>query len=578
MTEILHEHKQRKGYARAPEGARERDKTLLFEPLVMGNVGSSIKKKFSSLSGYKIALFLGDLAAAFGGFAFGLWLIAGDFLLFETGGTLISFCILSLASIAFFKPNNLYSYHFLFSRKIHLFNLGKSFCWSFLSLIIVLFLYNSTWLLEEHFFIFITSLLIGAVIFLFLSRVLSSHLLDFLLAIGMAFLIVGLTGLFSDKEIPAFMANGLVIGVCFVTSVILLIISRSFLYHIAFNKWLRRRFRRQVLIAGLEQEANQITRYIVDRNAPFWVVGTVGPAGQIGLESETGKVCLGDYGKIPSIASQFKIDDIIITDETIDKQLLVSLLDFCTSAGIDAWFPPKLMPIIDIKLYLDNFCGLPMIRLCSQKNTWLFSKVKQGFDALVTVPLFILQLPLFLLISLAVKLESNGPIFYKATAVGKNGAIFPMLKFRSMRTDTDSEIHKQYVTKLIKGEIRNEENEEKPLKITNDPRITRVGNILRKLSLDELPQLINVLKGQMSLVGPRPCLPYEYEVYEEWYKKRAAVRAGITGLWQVTGRSEVSFEDMILLDLYYIYNRDLSLDLNILFETIFVVLGKKGAF
>ena len=165
-----------------------------------------------------------------------------------------------------------------------------------------------------------------------------------------------------------------------------------------------------------------------------------------------------------------------------------------------------------------------------------------------------------------------------ATVVGKHGKTFSMYKFRSMRTETDSEIHKQYVTKLIKGEIGKEEGEEKPLKITNDPRITRVGNFLRKLSLDELPQLINVLKGEMSLVGPRPCLPYEYEVYEEWYKKRAAVHSGITGLWQVTGRSSVSFEDMILLDLYYIYNRDLSLDLNILFETIFVVLGKRGAY
>ena len=121
------------------------------------------------------------------------------------------------------------------------------------------------------------------------------------------------------------------------------------------------------------------------------------------------------------------IDDIIITDETIDKQTLVSVLDYCTSTGIDAWFPAKLMPIIDVKLYLDNFCGLPMIRLCSQKNTWLFSKVKQGFDALITVPLFILQLPLFLLISLAIKLDSPGPVFYKATAVGKKGKIFPMI-------------------------------------------------------------------------------------------------------------------------------------------------------
>jgi undecaprenyl-phosphate galactose phosphotransferase len=457
-------------------------------------------------------------------------------------------------------------------------HLAKAFCWSILSLGIVLFLYNSTWLLQEHFYIFITSLLIGAVIFLFLSRLLSRHLLDFLLAIGMAFLIVGLTGLFFANEIPLFMTDGMVVGVCFFTSAILLTAIRMFLYHVAFNRWLRRRFRRQVLIAGSDQEANKIASHIVDHDAPFWVVGTVGPDSRCGLESELGKVCLGEYTKIPGIVGQFKIDDIIITDDTLDKQTLVSLLDFCTSAGIDAWFPPQLMPIIDVKLYIDNFCGLPMIRLCSQKNTWLFSKVKQSFDILITVPLFIFQLPLFILISLAIKLDSPGPVFYKATAVGKNGRIFSMFKFRSMGTDTDSGIHKQYVTKLIKGEIGKEADNDKPLKITNDPRITRVGSLLRKLSLDELPQLINVLKGEMSLVGPRPCLPYEYEVYEEWYKKRAAVRSGITGLWQVTGRSEVSFEDMILLDLYYIYNRDLSLDLNILFETIFVVLGKRGAY
>ena len=148
-----------------------------------------------------------------------------------------------------------------------------------------------------------------------------------------------------------------------------------------------------------------------------------------------------------------------------------------------------------------------MIRLCSQKNTWLFSKVKYGVDALITLPLFILQLPLFGLIALAIKLDSPGPVFYKATAVGKNGRHFRMYKFRSMRTDAHSDIHKQFVTKLIKGEIgKDAENGKKPLKITDDPRITRVGRLLRKFSLDELPQLINVLKGEMSLVGPRPCL------------------------------------------------------------------------
>lgn len=108
--------------------------------------------------------------------------------------------------------------------------------------------------------------------------------------------------------------------------------------------------------------------------------------------------------------------------------------------------------------------------------------------------------------------------------------------------------------------------------------MTKVGKILRKTSLDEIPQLINVLMGQMSLIGPRPCLPYEFDVYQDWYKKRAAIRPGITGLWQVAGRSEVSFEEMILLDLYYLYNRSLWMDINLFIETVFVVLTKKGAY
>ncbi len=153
-----------------------------------------------------------------------------------------------------------------------------------------------------------------------------------------------------------------------------------------------------------------------------------------------------------------------------------------------------------------------------------------------------------------------------------------MFKFRSMRVDSDNNIHKNYVSKLIKGEIGKRSDQGETLKITNDDRITSVGRILRKYSLDELPQLINVLKGEMSLIGPRPCLPYEYEIYEDWHKKRVYVRPGITGLWQVTGRSEVSFEDMILLDLYYIYNKNLIMDFNILYETLFVVLQKRGAY
>jgi FlaA1/EpsC-like NDP-sugar epimerase len=300
MTDTLHEHKQNRGDKKAPE-ATDGENMLLFKPLAMGYETGSVKRKLSSLSGYKFALWVGDVIAAFGGFAIGLWLISGNVLLYEDTGTLIAFFLLSLMSIAFFRPNHLYSYRYLFTRKKHLLNIAKSFCWSILSLAIVLVLYNSSRLLAEHFYIFITLLLVGAVVFIFLSRMLSSNLLDFLLAIGMAFLIVGMTGLFFEEEIPLFMADSLVIAVCFFFSAVLLTATRTFLFHVAFNKWLRRRFRRQVLIAGSDQEANKIASRIVDYNAPFWVVGTVGPDDRRGLKSELGKVCLGDYKKIPAV-------------------------------------------------------------------------------------------------------------------------------------------------------------------------------------------------------------------------------------------------------------------------------------
>jgi len=189
----------------------------------------------------------------------------------------------------------------------------------------------------------------------------------------------------------------------------------------------------------------------------------------------------------------------------------------------------------------------------------------------------LLLLPLFAVIGLAIRMNSKGPVFYRANAIGKDGQPFTMYKFRSMRVDGGADIHKDYVTRLIKGEISPETEGDRPLKVTEDPRITKVGHLLRKTSLDELPQLLNVLKGEMSLVGPRPCLPYEFEIYKDWHKKRLSVRPGITGLWQVAGRSAVAFEDMVLLDLHYAYNRSISMDMNILYETVFAVLAKKGA-
>ena len=201
---------------------------------------------------------------------------------------------------------------------------------------------------------------------------------------------------------------------------------------------------------------------------------------------------------------------------------------------------------------------------------------KRSVDLVVTWSLLLaFGLPM-LLIAAAIKLHSPGPVFYRQQRIGKDGVPFTMLKFRSMRLGTDSEIHRRHMQRLIRDNMRPEDLGAASLKMSRDPRITGVGKVLRKCGLDELPQLFNVLRGEMSLVGPRPPLPYEYELYNEWHKQRLAVLPGITGLWQVTAHNTVSFEEMVQIDLEYIASMSLWLDLKIMVATPVEMLRGKG--
>jgi len=554
------------------------DETMKFTPFLNKSDVVSKGRKIDLFLFYKSALIANDLIAAGLSFGLGSWITGSGF--WGKGNLSYSVVLLafSLVVVAFFSSYNLYNYHYIFLKKNHLTSLLKSFFWSLITFTIIAFLYTSPYLFGNIPFITILLYLIPVIGIMLFAKFFSDYLLNLLKSIGISFLAVGGIGLLIGNEVSISLSVRFTIPLCFLLAVGTILVSRFFLVHVVFNVWMRRKFRQQLAIVGSDKEAERIADFIIDHNAPFWVAGTVGTPVESGFEVSVPKSYLGALNELPKIVLEDNINEIIVTDENLDKKSLVSLLDYCTSEGINVWFPPKLMPIIDMKLYIDNFCSIPMVRLCSQRNNWLFAKAKHGFDALITLPIFILQLPIFLFICAVIKLDSKGPVFYRAKSVGKNGTFFSMLKFRSMRVNNDSEIHKDYVTKLIKGEINGEDNKGQPLKITNDSRVTRVGKFLRKFSLDELPQLINVLKGDMSLVGPRPCLPYEYEIYKDWHKKRTSVRPGITGLWQVTGRSEVSFEDMIILDLYYIYNRTFVMDLSTLYETIFVVFGKRGAY
>lgn len=205
--------------------------------------------------------------------------------------------------------------------------------------------------------------------------------------------------------------------------------------------------------------------------------------------------------------------------------------------------------------------------------------VKRGLDVIGSFALLVALSPLLALIAVLVKLTSAGPVFFSQVRVGASGKPFEMLKFRTMRVDCDHSLHQQYVTHFITaGDGAAPADESGLFKIVNDPRVTFVGRVLRKTSLDELPQLWNVLRGDMSLVGPRPPLAYEVEQYKRWHYRRVLeAKPGITGLWQVTGRSRTSFDDMVRLDLRYVQTQSAWTDIKILLATPRAVISGKGA-
>lgn len=204
----------------------------------------------------------------------------------------------------------------------------------------------------------------------------------------------------------------------------------------------------------------------------------------------------------------------------------------------------------------------------SEKKVYLFSK--RFLDIVLSLIGLIVLLPVFILVAVCIKLEDkNGPVFFSQTRVGKNQSEFTMYKFRSMVSNAED---------LLENLLEQNETTGAMFKMKNDPRVTKIGSFIRKTSIDELPQLINVLKGEMSLVGPRPPLKREVEVYTPYQKQRLLIQPGCTGLWQVSGRSNIGFEDMVELDLKYIVERNIFKDILIIIKTVLLVFNKNGAY
>ncbi len=280
----------------------------------------------------------------------------------------------------------------------------------------------------------------------------------------------------------------------------------------------------------------------------------------------------GTTQKLAGIIEKLEIDEIYITIQKIDNKNLLDLIEKCKLTNCQINLVSNHFDIVNTKLDENEYHDLKIISISSKASPLYSEKFKRIFDIAITTILIAIVFIPGLIIALLIKLTSKGPIFYKTQVIGKSGLPFYWYKFRTMKHENDPTIHIEHLKKLI---VENHAN----IKLIKDKRITPVGRILRKFSVDELPQLLNVFKGDMSLVGPRPCLPYEYEIFKEWHKLKYKVIPGMTGLAQIIARNkkDVTFNDSVLLDLYYADNQSLWLDLKILFKTLPVmVLGKGG--
>ena len=291
-----------------------------------------------------------------------------------------------------------------------------------------------------------------------------------------------------------------------------------------------------------------------------------------------GKQLLGSriYGAVENIGSfvrELGAEEIYISINSIKYSRLLEIIEICRQTGLPVTVTANHFQIVHNKIGTSEFDYIDSMTLRPRDLNSPSWRVKRLVDIVGSSILILFLSPLLVTIAVLIKLTSPGPVFYKSQVVGRKGTLFTWFKFRTMRVDRDESVHREHLKKIITGNGTTE-------KLKNDPRVTSVGRILRRYSLDELPQLFNVLRGEMSLIGPRPCLQYEYEHFDEWHKQRFHVTPGMTGLWQVFGRnqSDVTFNDSIILDLYYIQNYSLWLDAKILIKTVpTVLLGRGGA-
>ncbi len=426
------------------------------------------------------------------------------------------FFLLALAFIVIFQYNQLYRVNIIITRAAHLAHIIKAMYYGALNIVLVSILIESSNVFDTRFFIFIFILLAIPALYILRIEILR------LLFIG-----------FSNSS-----------------------------------------FRRNVIIIGDGKAGKMLaTKLMYENPIGLNILGFVDDDKKINEEIVIGKKVIGSTNQISDLMKRYKVDELLIAVDDENAERTLELIDSCKKMNVSVRVTSDLFNIVARKMKTETYFDVPVIDVSSHYNNSFTVALKRGFDIVVSIFALIFLSPIILLIAVLIKLSSPGPVLFKQIRIGKYGKEFQFYKFRSMKfmEGEDEERKKQMIN------FMNDSNGDLRTKVINDDRVTWIGNIIRKTSLDELPQLFNVIKGDMSLVGPRPCLPYEYENYDEWQKRRVNVIPGCTGVWQVWGRSSVSFKESVVLDLYYINNMSPWFDLQLIFQTIPAILAGRGA-
>jgi exopolysaccharide biosynthesis polyprenyl glycosylphosphotransferase len=324
--------------------------------------------------------------------------------------------------------------------------------------------------------------------------------------------------------------------------------------------------RRRAVLVGDRQRVEHLRRVLGEGRGgiAYDFLGAVGP-------SSAGMALpyLGSVGDLPRIFAEREVGELIVAETELDDRALLEIVDLAHRRGVRVRAAPSTAELLTQRAEYVPGQGVPLFELRPPAFVGTDWVLKRGFDLLVSLLIVVIGLPIWIAIAIAIKAESRGPMLYRDRRVGLNEREFEMIKFRTMRADAPN---------LQKRLEADNEAEGALFKLRDDPRVTRVGAFLRRFSLDEVPQVLNVLRGEMSLVGPRPLPIRDYKLLEPWHRKRYLVLPGMTGLWQIAGRSDLSFDDLVRLDFYYLENWSIWLDISILFRTIPAVLAARGAY